>query len=303
MPATSETLDEVRPEDIVAEDVFPDEDDDVDDPEENADAEDHVAEAAAETVQAETTVAPTTYVHEPELVEKAMSALFTADEISRMSPEVLRISIAGANRVGQAIYDANRKPESKEKTEEVADELAVLDDPALYDQNVVQPIKSAFRKQAERLEKLEKENEVLRNKTGQSEAQSLHSRLMGIATESTPEIVKNFDTSTQAGKQKYAELLTIMGGVWNANKGMPEKQIYQRAVKAMDLVPEKPKDSPAIAQKKKDWDDAAQAEPARTRHRSESAVEAVGKILAARRLADKARKSADKATVNGKKPH
>lgn len=297
MPETINAED-VRPEDIIADDVFPDDDpDDIDDPEENADLEDNSTETVVEESGAVSSTS--TYTHSPELVEKAAHALFTSEEISVMSPEALRLAILGANRVGQAIFEANRKPEAK-PTEEVVDEWAVFDDPEKYDPAFIQPIKSHMAKLTARLEKVEKENETLRSKTGQAEAQTVHSRLMGVAADVAPELVKAFDTSTPAGKAKYTELLTIMQGVWTANKGLPEKQIFQRAIKAMDIIPEKPKESPVIAQKKREWDDAANAQPTTTRQRGETAVEAVGKILAARRLQDKARRTEDRRT-NGKK--
>ncbi len=69
----------------------------------------------------------------------------------------------------------------------------------------------------------------------------------------------------------------------------------------MNLMPDKPKDSPEIAKRKRDWDEAATSTPAPARKKGETAVEAVGKILEARRQADRNRRAADKQT-NGQKP-
>ena len=193
--------------------------------------------------------------------------------------------------------------EPKKPTEELVDELAVLDDPDLYNQDVVKPIKSFVTKLAARLEKVEKENEILRSKTGNSEAQALHSRLISIATEVAPEVAKKFDVSTQTGKVEYAKLLKIMHGVYEADKSLTEPQIFQSAIRAMNLMPDKPKENPETARRKREWDEAATSTPAPARKKGETAVEAVGKILEARRQADRNRRAADKQTrTNGQKP-
>jgi hypothetical protein len=213
-----------------------------------------------------------TFQHPPELIEKAVNALFTTEEIAGMSPEALRTAINGAHRIAQAVVQHNT-PKETATTEAVVDDLAVLDDPELYNQDVVKPIKAVLAKQAERLDKLEKENAILKQKAGQTEAQTLRSRLMAQVP---AEVAKEF-----ASEAKYAELLTIMQGVWASNKNRPEPEILQRALKAMDLAPAaKPvQAADTLTAKKNAWDNAALAK-APVRQKAETAEDRVGAILA-----------------------
>ncbi len=225
---------------------------------------------------------PAAIAHPPELIERAAVLLIPADEVAAMSSDELRRVIKHADRVGQMVFDSTKKPDAAPVAppapELAADDLAILDDPALVGPEVGKPIKAAILALRQELKARDERIAKLENKTGQSEAQVLHSRLMGVAAEVAPEVAKVFDISTQAGATKYRELLTIMGGIHAATKGLTEKQILQRAVKAMDIVPDKPKEEPKTAIPKKAWDDAALAAPL-TRKAKDSAVDRVGKIL------------------------
>lgn len=294
MAETNETVvDDIEAEDAAAaaDDVFTvdDESDLIDDePEEAAtEAESESTEEATATTQA--------FQHSPELIEKAVNALFTVEEIAGMSPEALRIAINGAHRIAQVVVEHGKKA-TTEKPAEAVDELAVLDDPELYNQDVVKPIKGALAKLADRMEKLEKENVALRQKAGQSEAQVLHTRLMGLASQVSPDVVKEFDVATPAGRKKYEELTEIMGAVWRKNQTMPEPQLLRRALKAMDIVPEKPEkpaDSPELAAKKNEWDKGSLAGNT-TRKKATTAEDRVGEILQAIK--------AQRKPMNGTKP-
>jgi hypothetical protein len=239
-----------------------------------------VAATAAPAAAAGTTAAAAPPIaHTPELIEQATRLMIPADEVAAMSSDELRRVIKHADRIGQTVYDSMaKKPTETTTAVKPVDELAALDDPAKYDQEFVQPIKTMLSKQAEenrvlreRLEKLEKTQTV-------SSQQTLHSRLMAVAAEVAPEVAKAFDLSTPTGQAKYNELLDQMGASQRHNKALTEKQLFQRAVKAMELVAEKPKESPEEIEKKRKWDAAALGKPT-ARKPTDTALDRVGKLL------------------------
>lgn len=284
-----------------AEDVVVDDKDDVF----NVGGEDDIPfpdEATAEAQvepEEETPAAAPTFQHSPELIEKAVNALFTVEEIAAMSPEALRTAIHGAHRIAQAVVEAGVKKEpakaGPDDDDDDDDDMAALDDPERFTEDT---IKAVLKKQAKRLDELEKENKALLAKHGQTEAQALHSRLMGIAAQASPDLPKTFNLATPAGKQKYTELLQIMGAVHRANQGMPEPKLLERALKAMDLAPEKSAkpaetETPELAARKRAWDGGALGGKPNNK-KPQTAVDRVGEILSGIRNGTK--------PVNGVKP-
>lgn len=272
-------VEEVNPEDLIAEEVFPPEEDD-DDIDEDPPEE---TEAAAEDKAAETTAAAT-FTHSPELIEKAVNALYTTEEIAGMSPEALRVAIMGAHRVGQAVFESNKKPsETPAKTDSDSSYLDVFDDPEKVHPDVGKPLKQAFIEFDKRLKARDAEIAELKKSHTQTHQQTLHTQL---TADLEPEVAKVFDLDTSAGKAKYAELLEIMGAVQRKNTTMPQKQLRARAMKAMDIVPEKPKETAETKKRKEDWNDGSLAEPTK-RKTDETAEEAVRAILRKRRNQDR----------------
>jgi hypothetical protein len=252
------------------------------------------AEAAAEETPVETPAAeavatPAPVAHPPELLERAAVLQIPADEVASMTPDQLRQVIKHADRIGKTVYDSlTQKPVEPAPAPApakavVVDEFAVFDDPEKYDPEFIKPVKAVLVKQAEENRILRERLEKLESKTGQTEAQALHSRLMVAAAELSPEVAKVFDLSTTTGKAKYAELLDQMGASHRHNKTLSEKQLLARAVKAMELLPETPKPAapkPEISEER--WGGAALGKPT-VRKSTESDVDKVGKILAAAR--------------------
>jgi hypothetical protein len=254
-----------------------------DDPFPDIDFGDRDEAPAEEEVVAEEAAAPV-IEHSPELLDQATRLMIPADEVAAMSSDELRRLIKHADRVGQTVYNemAAKKPAETKPADKpaLADELAVLDDPEKYNQELVQPLKAVLVKQAKENAALLKRLEQLEGKTGQTEAQMLHSRLMVAAAEISPDLLKTFDLGTKTGQARYQELLDEMGVKQRHNRTLTEKQLLAKAVKAMELVTEKPSAAAAeVAEKKKQWSEGALSQGT-SRKAAKSAYDVVGEIIA-----------------------
>ena len=216
--------------------------------------------------------------HPPELVNEAHDHLLTAEEIAGMTTEQLRIAVNAAKRVGQAVYTSFQKPAAQQPAEQPAaagaDELAVFDDPAKYDPGFIQPIKAEFAKLRQEIKAKDDRIDKLEKSHAASHQQTQHSRLMGLAAQIDPALPAHFD------KTRYGELLGVMGGLHNANKALTEKQLFERAVKALDIPVTAPKDP--LEEKKANWDTNALAKPA-TRKGTPTAEDRVREVLRTQR--------------------
>lgn len=239
-------------------------------------------------IEEEAPVQAQVVAHPPELIERATILMIPANEVAEMSTAELRRVIKHADRVGQAVNDyhagqavsSGRVADDKKPTADAQppDELAILDDPEKYDQEFVKPIKAKLAK----VDKLADENKALRDRLeklektqANSHQQTLHTRL---TADLEPEVAKVFDLATPAGQKKYGELLRKMGVDQADNNNLSEKQLRARAIKAMEIVPEKPKEAPATTEAKKRWDNAALAKPS-VRNGKESLEDIVGRIM------------------------
>ncbi len=255
-------------------------------------AQEDPAEPAVETpAEEEAAAAPASsqvVSHPPELIERATALQIPADEVAAMTPEQLRQVIKHADRVGRTVYDSlTQKPAEAPVVEKPApakpvDDLAVLDDPEKYDQAFVAPIKAVLSKQAEENRVLRERLEKLEKVQASSHQQTLHQRLVAKAAEVSPEVAKAFDLGTPTGQAKYAELLDQMGASHRHNKTLTEEQLLRRAIKAMDLIPEAPKEAPEVEAGKRRWDANALAKPT-VRKAVMTAEDRVGEILAAKK--------------------
>lgn len=230
--------------------------------------------APAEEVVA---ASPPVISHPPELLERAAALMIPADEVAGLSTVELQRVIKHADRIGQMVYESMAKPEKAldEKPAEPVDDLAVFDDPAKYDPEFINPIKAILADVKKEL-KAKDERIAQLEKRSQSATQNvLHQRL---TADLAPEVAKVFDVTTTAGQKKYAELLKKMGADQQDNPNLPEKRLRERAIKAMEIVPEKPQEAPTDTAAVKRWDNAALAKPT-ARKTKESAADVVGRIL------------------------
>jgi NTP pyrophosphatase (non-canonical NTP hydrolase) len=240
-------------------------------PEEEETPAEEGSEAASEE---ETVEQPVVASHDPSMLERAAALMIPADEIAEMSPAELSRVIKHADRIGQTVYNSFQKPAPEAETPP-PDEFAFLDDPEKYEQGFVQPIKAVLVKQADENKSLRQRLEKLEQTHAQTRQQTLHAKLMAHAAEVAPEVAKALES-----KGKFDELLAQMGVAQKFNANLTEKQLFVRAVKAMELVPEKPKENPAVAESKRKWDGAALGKPA-PRNLAKTAEERVGEILQA----------------------
>lgn len=223
-----------------------------------------VEEAAEEATpaSAEVVATPPAITHPPELIERATTLMIPADEVAEMSTAELRRVIKHADRIGQAVsdYHAQAKPKVETETAKPVDELAIFDDPEKYDPNFIAPIKAVLAKILEENRTLRETQEQIKQQAQTATQHTLHSRLMTQAAELDPDLGKKFNLATKDGQGKYQELLAKMGIDHKFNQTLTEKQLLQRAVKAMDLIADKPKEAPAVTAEKKRWSDNALAQ-------------------------------------------
>lgn len=250
---------------------------------------DDVEEVDEVSTEAPPAVGTPPVAHPPELLDRASALLIPAEEAAAMSADELRRAIKIADRVGQTVYDSLSKkpvetPLATTTLDKPIDELAVLDDPERYDQEYVKPIKAVLAKHVEENRDLRARLEKLEKNTQAASQHTLHSRLMTHATDA--EVAKALDLSTPTGQARYKELLDEMGVKQRHNPNLTEKQLFERAVKAMELVPEKPKEAPEAAAKKRKWDDGALAQPA-ARKSADTALDVVGRILREAKAAER----------------
>ena len=218
---------------------------------------------ADEDVEAHETVVetPPPPQHPPELVDQAHANLFSAAEIASMTTDALRTAVNAAKRVGQTVYEsmATQRSAAPEPKEEETDPFAPLANEEKYDQTFVQPVvaivKAELAKVRDENKKLRELAESLKQDTAQTKQAAMHARLMA----NKPDVAKHFDQATPDGQAKYRELLGVMGGLHNANKQLSEKQLFERAIKALDVPIEAPKDPDA--ERKAKWDGAALGKP------------------------------------------
>ncbi len=222
--------------------------------------------------------------HPPELIERATILAIPADEVAEMSTAELRRVVKHADRVGQAVndYHVTKQPvttqPAPEKPQE-ADILAVLDDEEKIHPDLAKVLKPLLSKVLDDNRAVREETKQIKAATQATSQKTLHSQLMAQVVDIEPELVKSFDLATGDGQRKYQELLNKMGADQRDNPKLSEKRLLHRAIKAMELVPEKPKEAPATTAEKKRWSDNALAQP-NSRKGKESLGDIVGRIMA-----------------------
>lgn len=229
--------------------------------------------------------APPAPKHSAHLVEQAIRLKIPAAEIEEMAPKELERAVAQLNRFGQHVWDLatkERKPEEKQVTDEFQldfgkDETGKPYDPAEINPAIVNALKSIKR------EADAKVREVTQRMEQAEAARDVTGRLSGLIGE-LGENAKAFDRSTPKGSENWSELMATMaalhGSAKSIGKSLSEKELFSRAVKAMDIVPAAKPSQKEIdeAAKKSAWDKAALSK-AETRSVDETAEQRVGRIL------------------------
>lgn len=231
--------------------------------------------------------------HSVEMVEQALRLQIPVEEIDEMSPKELQRAVTQLNRFGQHVWDSAtsqvKKETAPEKAEAVQDfpiDLGKDENGVAYKPEDIHPaILNALRAVAKQSE--EETRAVVDRLEQESRSQQVNQvqqRVGGLISGMGEEVAKTFDQTTAKGKQNYQELMVMMSSIHQTAKqiGKPltEPQIFNRAVKAMDLMPApKPSQSQIDeATKKAAWDKAALS-PVANRGKEDDVYKRVGKIL------------------------
>lgn len=254
-----------------------------------------------ETPKADETVTPETpkpSVHSADVIAQAVRLDIPSEEIEEMTPAELKLAVRMATRNAAQIEalknSLTHAPKVEPKIEE--DFFAGIDKATLLPE-VVGPME----KMAEKLKKLEAENQAIKQGQTASSLSAVQMRVNGVLDKVSPGISKQFDPSTPQGQKMESALYRQLGTLFQieAETGKPvsEDVRVKRALAALDMLPVADPKAEQEAKKKADfekdreaYDAGALAKPV-NRKPAESIIDKVQEIL-----------DADRKRASGKNP-
>lgn len=161
-----------------------------------------------------------------------------ADEIEEMTPKELARTIRHMNQFGQHVWDMAQKkqePVVEEKKEKpVAASYDLEKNEALYPDEILETIRAA-REMKKELQELKKQVEETVTETKAERIERVHQRIDGLISGLGDEVAPTLDRTTAKGKVAFGELLNTMNGLYNANKSLPEKKLFEMSIRALGI--------------------------------------------------------------------
>ena len=200
--------------------------------------------------------------HPVDLVQQALALQMSPEEIETFQPEELKRTLAAMDRWGQQVYSWSQKPAPAEKPEpepESAKEpdaltlLAQVEAEGMVDPRVLKILRDSTGGSA-KVQALEKELAELKKGHQQSSAEAVTQRVSGLIANISPDLTKQFDRSTQAGKMLFSELMGAMGAVYQheqqTGRQLDEPTRLKRALGVIGVtIPTKPAPDPEAGKK------------------------------------------------------
>ncbi len=217
-------------------------------------------------VQAIPQVAPEAPVVDTAIVERAVRLGLTSEEIKELGPALEKV-VTRMDSFGKTVWDLAQKqtpPPTQASPEEDSipfdfgkDESGNLIKEEDLNPGIVHALKTIARNAKAEVKKGQAYLEQ------QTVAQQVAGRITQMAVSAGPELVKAIDRNTPQGSQKYGELLATMAGInssmQSVGRQMTEQQLFDMAVKALDVAPAKAAQVDALKDKKEAWDKSALA--------------------------------------------
>ena len=150
-------------------------------------------------------------------------------------------------------------------------------------------IKQRVQENAKQIGTLQESLQRVERESSNRAAQECQTRVTNLLVAVNPEVAKQFDASTQAGKQQWNRLMEAMGAQFVAEQHMgkivDESTRVKRALASMDITVPAPVAKPPVdplAKKKEEWNNSALSKPAARSNNAQTPEDAGKQYVAAR---------------------